>query len=105
MCTAGTSHRMHVQEELVSGLQAAGAPHARAWSPRRAKVRSVKANAYDSAYCSALADTWPDRKIAVEHGLVQVTSPYPICAWPRKDHAVHAAMAGFTCVSVAGSSA
>ncbi|CAJ1383775.1 unnamed protein product [Effrenium voratum] len=36
-------------------------------------VRSVKANANDSAYCAALAD-----------------------------HAVHAAMAGFTCVSVAG---
>lgn len=34
-------------------------------------VRSVKANAYDSSYCAALAD-----------------------------HAVHAAMAGFTCVSV-----
>eukprot|EP00931_Biecheleriopsis_adriatica_P041482 TRINITY_DN23703_c0_g1_i1.p1 TRINITY_DN23703_c0_g1~~TRINITY_DN23703_c0_g1_i1.p1 ORF type:complete len:2979 (-),score=657.34 TRINITY_DN23703_c0_g1_i1:1-8937(-) len=35
-------------------------------------VRSVKANAFDSAYCSALSD-----------------------------HAVHAAMAGFTCVTVA----
>eukprot|EP00439_Symbiodinium_sp_Y106_P080098 s234_g18.t2 len=47
-------------------------------------VRSVKANAYDSSYCAALAD------------------PCWLCAVSRarKDHAVHAAMAGFTCVSV-----
>ena len=38
----------------------------------RLEVRSVKANAYDSAYASALAE-----------------------------HAVHGAMAGLTCVSVA----